>query len=133
MQNTTKSQETLSQIRSSKCSRDQLVQQFIHECREERVPVVKVFVPTEYEMFLDVHLAFLFTGRVDWQHFYWYYSPRTGMCVADTRIKEGQNWAPFEVWDATADLYVYQHWGATGMRPEEWVERRLNGQTDECS
>lgn len=132
MQNTTQPLKTLTLIRSSQSSREELMHQFIGECCEAKIPVIKVFLPTETEMFLDVQLAFLFTERKDWQYFYWYCSPRIGFCVADTRIIQGQNWVSFEEWDPKADLYVYQHWGATGMRPEEWVKRRLNGETDAC-
>jgi len=131
MQNPNTPQDILKQIRASSESREELLCRLIDTCREAKTPVIKVFTPTGTEMFLDVHLAFLITAREDWRYFYWYCSPRMGMCVADTRITSGQNWVPFAEWDPKADLYVYQHWGATGMRPEEWVKRRLEGESDE--
>ena len=133
MHNLTIPIETLKKIRGSESSRSELLQQLVTECREAQMPVIKIFTPTATEMFMDVHLAFLFTARTDWQHFYWYCSPRMGMCVADTRITAGKNWLPFEEWEPEGDLYVFQYWGATGMRPEEWVKQRLAGNSDESS
>jgi hypothetical protein len=118
--------QALKAVRNHQTEERNLLGDFIAKSRSANVPVIKVFTPTGSEVLpYEVHQAFLFTKRDDYQFFYWYLSPRLGMCVADTRITDQKNWVPFEEWDPEGDLYMFAYWGATGMSPDEHIKRGI--------